>query len=85
MQDDHHDGEDLSPDPIVLERLRTLVDRLGLVTASRLAPRTAAEDHRRTHGHVLRFGCCRASAQLQESHGGGGGAVLSTFSSLKAQ
>ena len=59
-----HDGDDLSPDPAVLARLHALVDELGLVNASRLAPISVAEQHRLATGHRLSFGCCRARPSM---------------------
>jgi len=50
--------DDLSPDPARLEQLRELVQRLALVRASMLPPRTVSEAHEASHGHPLRFGCC---------------------------
>jgi hypothetical protein len=60
----HEDDEteaprDLSPDPARVDELRRLVDRYGLVTASRLAPHTEAERHLVATGHRLAHGCCR--------------------------
>lgn len=50
---------DLSPDPAALEQLRQLVSRLAVIRASKLPPRTVSEAHEASHGHALRFGCCR--------------------------
>jgi hypothetical protein len=51
--------QDLEPDPKVLQLLRDLEGRYGLIRASQLESTTEAARHYASHGHKLSYGCCR--------------------------
>ena len=53
---------DLMPREEALARLREILDALGKLHGSRIAPRTIAESHLVEHGHRLAFGCCRPAS-----------------------